>query len=374
MKLEGLSRQIALSMAAMAFGVTLLVVVTAYAFYSLMFRYWPDNFNQSGWMPTGPEWLWLISTTLAGLALAVVVGVNLARRILVPLNSVADSIRRVAQGDLGVRANAGDRSLREAALLADHFNALADQLQRVTEEQVFWNAAIAHELRTPVTVLRGRLQGLAEGVFTPDESLFRSLLTQVEGLTRLIEDLRVIGLAESGHLDLEVQETDLAAHVKAVVEVFGASLQAAGQHPILDLDDRPMRCDPVRIRQALLALLENARRHAVPGSIRIHTRVEHGTCHLRVEDNGPGIPADFAPHVFEAFRRADNARSGGSGGSGLGLAVVAAIAHAHGGKAICGQAVSGGTLFELRWPDDLAPARKGNDFRAEPDSLHSARG
>ncbi len=107
--------------------------------------------------------MWLIATTLAGLAMAIVVAVNLARRILVPLNSVADSLRRVARGDLGVRAIAGDRSLGEAALLADDFNALADQLQRVTEEQVFWNAAIAHELRTPVTILRGRLQGLAEG-------------------------------------------------------------------------------------------------------------------------------------------------------------------------------------------------------------------
>lgn len=117
-----------------------------------------------------------------------------------------------------------------------------------------------------------------------------------------------------------------------------------------------MRCDPVRIRQALLALLENVHRHAVPGSIRIQTRIEHGRCHLRVEDDGPGIPADFAPHVFEAFRRSDDARSSASGGSGLGLAVVAAIAHAHGGQASCSRAASGGTLFELHWPEDCGPA------------------
>ncbi|WP_347467463.1 ATP-binding protein [Burkholderia stagnalis] len=353
MKLDGLSRQIALTMAAMALGMTILVVTSAYTFYNVLIKYWPGETNLTGWTPTGPEWVWLIATTLAGLALAIVVAVNLSRRILAPLNSVADSIRRVAHGDLGARAVAGDRSLREAALLADDFNALADQLQRVTKEQAFWNAAIAHELRTPVTVLRGRLQGLAEGVFTPDETQFRSLLTQVEGLARLIEDLRVISLAESGHLDLEVQDTNLAADVKAVVEVFGDALRAAGQHPVLDLDDRPMRCDPMRIRQALLALLENARRYAVPGAIRIQTRLEHGTCHLRVEDDGPGIPADFAPHVFEAFRRATDTRRGQNRGSGLGLAVVAAIAHAHGGQALCNRAGSG-TRFELRWPDDLA--------------------
>ncbi|MCD4487271.1 ATP-binding protein, partial [Chromobacterium vaccinii] len=319
MRLEGLSRQIALSMATMAFCVTVLVVVTGFTFYYVAMTYWPVQFEAPGWKMTAPEWVWLISSTVAGLALSVVMGLRLARRILVPLNSVAAGIRRVAQGDLDARAAAGDRSLREAAALADDFNALADQLQRMTKEQAFWNAAIAHELRTPVTVLRGRLQGLAEGVFTPDESQFRRLLAQVEGLAHLIEDLRVISLAESGHLDIEMRNTDLAAEVRAVVEVFEDALQAAGLQAELDLDERPTQCDPVRIRQALLALLDNARRYAQPGLVRVQLRVEGGQCRLWVEDEGPGIPGDFAPHVFEAFRRSDAARQSGKGGSGLGL-------------------------------------------------------
>ncbi|MBZ5789698.1 HAMP domain-containing protein [Burkholderia contaminans] len=361
MKLDGLSRQIALTMAGMAFGVTLLMVLTAYTFYYFAFNYWPAHFDTKSLMPTAPEWVWLVSTTSVGLALSVAVAVNLARRILVPLNSVTDSIRRVARGDLDARAVAGDRSLHEAALLADNFNALASELQRVTNEQAIWNAAIAHELRTPVTVLRGRLQGLAEGVFTPDEAQFRSLLAQVEGLTRLIEDLRVVSLADSGHLSIEIRDADLAADVRAVVDVFTHALQAAGQHPVLDLDTRHMRCDPVRIRQALLALLENARRHAVPGAIRIQTRIEKGMCRLSVADDGPGIPADFAPHVFKAFRRVDDAQPGGSG---LGLAVVAAIAHAHHGEAVCMPSRTGGTLFEVQWPDNLVPAPEHERFPA----------
>ncbi|WP_434632707.1 ATP-binding protein [Chromobacterium sp. CV08] len=350
MRLEGLSRQIALSMAAMALCVTLLMVATGYAFYYVALTYWPVHFEQSGWWLTAPEVLWLVSSTATGLALSLLMGIRLARRILLPLNSVAESMRRVADGDLNARAAAGDRSLREAAMLADDFNALADQLQLMSREQAFWNAAIAHELRTPLTVLRGRLQGLAEGVFTPDEGQFRSLLAQVEGLGRLIEDLRAVSLAESGHLDLQLQETDLAAEVRAVVEVFGDALRAAGLTPVLELDGRPARCDPVRIRQALLALLDNARRYATPGAIRIQARVEGGRCRLRVEDDGPGIPEDLAPHVFEAFRRGDGARQRGSGGSGLGLAVVAAIAHAHGGEARCGTGTGGGARFELSWP------------------------
>lgn len=349
MRLAGLSRQIALSMATMAFCVTVLVVVTGFSFYYVAMTYWPVHFETPGWKMTMPEWVWLLSSTMAGLALSVVMGLRLARRILVPLNSVAESIRRVAQGDLDARATAGDRSLREAAALADDFNALADQLQRMTKEQTFWNAAIAHELRTPVTVLRGRLQGLAEGVFTPDESQFRRLLVQVEGLAQLIEDLWVISLAESGHLDIELRDTDLGAEVRAVVEVFEDALLAAGQQAVLDLDGQMARCDPVRIRQALLALLDNARRYASPGAIRIQTRLSDGQCLLRVEDEGPGIAEELAPHVFEAFWRADGARQRGKGGSGLGLAVVAAIALAHGGEARCSR-VGGGSRFELVWP------------------------
>lgn len=365
MKLVGLSRQIALSMMAIAFGVTLLVVLTSYVFYFFAVRHWPELFEQPSLVPNGPEWIWIGTTTLTGLAFATVVGVHLARRILVPLNSVTDGIRRVAEGDLGARAIAGDRSLGEAAGLADDFNALATQLQRTTEEMAFWNAAIAHELRTPVTILRGRLQGLAEGVFTPDASQFRSLLNQVEGLTRLIEDLRAVSLAESGHLHLHVQETALDAEVESVVDFCRHAHQTADQRLVLDLQAQSVVCDPVRIRQALLALLDNARRHAVPGEVLVQTRQENGWCMLRVEDMGPGIPPASASQVFRAFRRLpDDGERAADVGSGLGLAVVAAIARAHQGVASCQPSVKGGACFELRWPGTLASAKRAHDASA----------
>lgn len=355
MKIVGLQRQIALSMMAIALGVTLLILLASTAFYFIWKIYWPDYFScesYENWLPTMPEWGWIIGCTLASLALAAIAAVRLSRRILVPLNSVADSLRRVAQGELEVRAEAGDRSLGEAALLADDFNAMADKLQRMSQEQVFWNAAIAHELRTPVTILRGRLQGLADGVFPADTARFQSLLGHVEGLSRLIEDLRVVSLVESGHLDLQRQTLDLSADIRAVAEFCSDGLQAAGQQPVLALDDSPVHCDPARIRQALLALLENARRHAVPGQIHISTQLDtQGFYHLAVEDDGPGITAELAPHVFQAFRRAENANTAGSG---LGLAVVSAIAQAHGGMASCQPTGRGGTRFSLSWPSRMA--------------------
>lgn len=355
MKLVGLGRKISLWMTAVTLGMTFVVVSTSYLFYYVMMTYWPERVDETAVLPSGPEWVWLGATFLFGAIVAMAVARKLARKILVPLNSVADSMRRVSRGDLAARAVSGDRSLGEAASLADDFNALATRLQRITEEQTFWNAAIAHELRTPVTVLRGRLQGLAEGVFPPTEALFRGLLTHVEGLSRTIEDLRVISLAESGHLDLHLQDMDLRTEISGVLEFFGAEIASAGQVAEVEVTASHVRGDPLRIRQALLAMLDNARRYAGPGVVRIYAFIQDGACHLRVRDHGPGISPEQATHVFTAFRRAGVAHTAHRSGSGLGLAVVAAIAHAHSGHVTCESPAGGGCAFEMSWPQEVPP-------------------
>lgn len=349
MKLVGLSRQIVLTMMAMALGVTLLVVFTSSIFYYFWFKYWPEDVPADSFVVTAPEWTWFFVTTLTALALAALVAFSLSRRILTPLNSVIAGIQQLAQGDLSVRAIPGDHSLGEATQLADDFNVLASRLKQMTEEQAFWNAAIAHELRTPVTILRGRLQGLAEGIFQPDEDQFRRLLTQVEGLNQLIEDLRVVSLAESGHLSLRIRKVVLSDEIKALADMMQESVDSAGQHLLLDLEPDKVRCDPDRMRQALLALLENARLHAIAGPITIQFRQEAGMNRLSVTDAGPGIPESFQEHVFTAFRRAPATNAAGSG---LGLAVVAAIARAHGGQANCSNIPGAGSAFIISWPDN----------------------
>ncbi|MBY4897072.1 ATP-binding protein [Cupriavidus sp. AU9028] len=351
MKLVGISRQLAFAMGAIALGVAALLVLTSFVFYYFAFRLWPGQYPQE-LAPTLAEWIWLTATTLAGVALAVLVAGHLAKRILLPLNSVAKAMRSVAAGDLTARAAATDRPLAEAAVLVEDFNRLAGELQRMTEERAFWNAAIAHELRTPVTVLRGRLQGLADGVFEPDQTQFRKLLGQIEGLGRLVEDLRAISLAESGHLDMRWQHVNLEPDIGDAADSFRSQSEAVGQTVSLELSSVRVWCDPIRIRQAVMALLDNARRYAVPGNITVTSGVNAGVYYIRVEDEGPGVAPDLAPHVFEAFRRAGEIRDRGERSSGLGLAVVAAIAHAHGGGALCRASASGGTAFEIQWPEE----------------------
>lgn len=345
-----LRRQIVFSLSVMVLGVILLSIVGTYLFYELASTYAPGSISET-WMPSGVELIWIVGTTLTALSMAGYVAFRLSRRILTPLNSVAQNLREVAQGNLHARATAGEYALGETALLVHDFNTLAERLQNMTREQQFWNAAVAHELRTPVTILRGRLQGLAEGVFTPTPDMFEGLLRQVEGLGRLIEDLRVLSLNDSGHLQLDLAPTDLAAEVSATVQVYAGNLHARGFQLVLELEELSLIvCDAFRIRQALIAMLENALTHADPGSLRIGTRIVNDVCELSVEDQGPGIGPDIAPHVFQAFRRGDPSRSRNSGGSGLGLAVVKAIAEAHGGEAVCQPSANGGTSFMLRWP------------------------
>lgn len=360
MRLIGLSRQLAFAMGGIAAGVVILILLTSVVFYFFAFRMAPQDYPH-GWTPTVAELVWLTATMLAAVGLAVLVAGHLAKRILLPLNSVAQAIRSVAAGNLSARASAGEAPLAEAVTLVDDFNRLANELKRVTDERAFWNAAIAHELRTPVTILRCRVQGLVDGVFEPDPAQFDRILSQVENLGRLVEDLRAVSLAESGHLQLEWQTVDLSGEVAEVADSFQARLEDAGLVVDLDLTFVPLACDPVRIRQVVVALLDNATRYSLPGTIKIVCRVDDGEAMLSVEDEGPGIPEDLVPHVFEAFRRFGDGRDQSYRSSGLGLAVVAAIAAAHGGRASCRSTCGGGTAFGIAWPQGFGTCNAHND-------------
>lgn len=351
MRLTGLNRQIVLSMSVLMVCSILLIWIGSWIFYAVAFRIDPGMLSEpDDWSPTTVEWLWILAITIFGLVLAVFFAVKLAARILTPINSVMDSVRRVAHGDLAARAVAGDRTLGETAVLVDDFNSMAERLERGARESRTWNAAIAHELRTPVTILRGTLQGVVDGVFRPEEVEFRALLSQVEGLGRLIEDLRTLSLADSGQMQLRLESTDLSRELADVAAVLAPELAAAGLQLRLDLCGQPVRCDPPRIAQVVLALLDNARRYADPGVLALATRVDGGNYILTLEDAGPGLPDELARQVFDAFRRGGSERVLASNGSGLGLAVVEAIARAHGGSASCTHSTAGGSRFTVAWP------------------------
>lgn len=341
----GLSRQILIAMSAITVLAGILVFFGTYLVYSAIVTVYP--------LPETDEWLTSLDLVifatliLVTLPIAAFMALRLARRILDPLESLARSARQIAAGDLSARAAASDKALGETASLVGDFNTMAQRLQDMAADMALWNATIAHELRTPLTILKGRLQGIIDGVFEADERTLRRLILQVDGLARLVEDLRTVTLADSGHLDLRILPTRLAPELEEIAGLMAPDLASIGFHFSLDLDDVVVEADATRVRQAVLALISNARRHAVRGAITISLKTIDGTAVLAISDQGPGIDPGITGRVFDPFVRGDPDRARETGGNGLGLSVVRAIMEAHGGSLRYMTAPSGGASLEM---------------------------
>ncbi len=267
------------------------------------------------------------------------------------LNDVAFTARRVADGDLSARASLVPWASAEEAQLIGDFNAMAQSLQRAERELAESTAAIAHELRTPLTILRGRIQGTIDGLFACEEEEMRCLLLQVEGLGRLVDDLQTINLAKSDRMLLDPAHIDLALEVERLIALVRPDLEAAGLDPVLDLRPTPVVADAARVRQVIGAVLSNAQRYAAgSGPLRICTERRGGWAVLEIVDHGPGLPAGTMDMAFDRFWRAEASRARHSGGSGLGLSVVRAIAEAHDGTATLANHDGTGAIFTLCLP------------------------
>lgn len=297
------------------------------------------------------ELIAVIVLSVIALLVGIVAGRWFAARISDPVHKVAAAARRVAAGDRTVRVAVTGHGAGETHQLIADFNMMAREMERSEREMRESIAAIAHELRTPLTVLRGRLQGMVDGVFPPDEKGIEGLIFQTEALAQIIEDLRTLSLAMSGQLVMRPTVIDLAAEVAQTIDAFSPELANAGISAERDLAPVRLAADGARLRQILLALLDNARRYAASGGIvRVETGADKNGAFMRVLDRGPGITAHDAERLFQRFWRADDSRSRDSGGTGLGLAVVKAIAEAHGGRASATPRDGGGACFEIRLP------------------------
>lgn len=312
----------------------------------------------------------IIILSLVALSFCIGAGTALGVWLARPLASVASAARQVADGDLGARADTHVFASTDTARLVADFNIMAASLQRAANELKENTAAIAHELRTPLTVLHGRLHGLADGVFDFTPAEIAPLLRQVEGLTRIVEDLRTVTLADTGRLDLHLTMINIAREAASVAEAFRTNLEASGIELKLSLLDVWSFCDGDRLRQAMLAGLENVRLHASDSNaVHLATGLEHTYAYIRILDCGPGLSEEALEHAFVKFWRGDASRSRKTGGSGLGLSVVKAIAAAHGGEATLSNRLGGGTCLEIRMPLSAS----SNDLWSDPrPNLHAS--
>lgn len=342
--LQGLTRKVAIYMTIVAIGGLLSTTVGwALLFWLFVSQGLADDIPMHF---QAVDYIALSLSLVVGLVTALIAARSLTRRIVQPVVQVAAAARSIASGDLAARADIGDQSLGEIADLVADFNQMAGRLEISVAEANQWNATIAHELRTPLTILNGLLQGAADGVFDRDDAWTAMLRAQVDGLTRLVEDLRVLSLEESDHFYLRLEVVNLASIIMPLRALYDPVLAQSGLSARWTVPDAEVVGDPSRIRQAAMALLENARLHATPGALEITVELAGDEALFSVADTGPGVPEDMAASIFAPFKRG---RADGNG-SGLGLAVVRSIARAHGGEATLGPSDFGGSRFAFSIP------------------------
>jgi two-component system OmpR family sensor kinase/two-component system sensor histidine kinase BaeS len=291
---------------------------------------------------------------LVALLAALAVGFFVFRAIIRPIDQLTRAAHQLAQGDLGTRVTVDDHPARlgadELSELGTAFNVMADHLQQSEQVRRDMTADIAHELRTPLAVMRGNLEAMQDGVYPLDVEHLNPVLNQVNLLTRLVDDLRTLALAEAGQLPLNKRSTDLAALLRETLTSFES--QATAQQVTLPAeiaaDLPPIEIDPDRMRQTIGILISNALRYTPPqGSITVTARSDRARVTIEVTDTGSGIAPEDLPNVFERFYRADKSRSRESGGSGLGLAIARSIVEAHGGSIEARSEAGQGTTISL---------------------------
>jgi signal transduction histidine kinase len=281
---------------------------------------------------------------------AFLVSIALISQVLSPLRLLSRAANRIARGDFTQRVAIKVRD--EFGRLGDSFNRMMDNLQHSEKIRQTMTADIAHELRTPVTIIQGNLEAILDKIYEPTPENIAPIYEEALHLGRLIDDLGDLALAEAGELRLDKEPIDLGSLVSQVAETIFASVEKG---PHLRLEIAPtlpkVSVDPKRVRQVLANLLSNALRYTPSeGEIRVAVKQEGEEIEIRVSDTGPGIPAGEVDHIFERFYRGDRARSRASGGSGLGLAIVKQWVEAHGGRIWAENNPDKGASFIARLP------------------------
>lgn len=250
------------------------------------------------------------------------------RRVAAPLAEVIDATARIAEGDHAVRVQ--PRGPRSVIRMGEAFNRMAERLEGSERQRRALLADVTHELRTPLTVMQGDLEALLDGVHPRDDERITALLDETKVMSRLVDDLRTLSIADAGALELHREATDVGQLVEDAVASFRSRAAAAQVMLTSDVSGSPpqLEIDPVRIHEVVVNLLDNAIRHTpAGGSVTVEVGRPEGAVAIAVRDTGTGISPEELPRVFERFSKGSASR-----GSGLGLAIARGLVRAHGGE------------------------------------------
>lgn len=274
------------------------------------------------------------------------------RRMTRPMSNLIEAARRIESGDYSVQVPEwGSSDMRSVARA---FNSMSERLKTIDEQRRNFMADVTHELRTPLSVIRGHAEAIADGVYPADAAHLAPILDATQTLDRLVEDLRTMALSDAGSLVLSKEPVDPGPLVTDVVESFRGQAESAGVTLTVGVADdlAPLVVDPARIRSAIANLLSNAIRHTPSGgTVAVKVAGLGDAATIEVADTGEGIPPELLPHVFERF-----VKGARSPGSGLGLAIAHDIVAAHGGTLDIQSPAGSGTTVRLTLPQGDAAA------------------
>lgn len=278
----------------------------------------------------------------------VIVATLLIRRFVNPLADVIFAAREVADGNLNTRIPMkGPQDLRS---LSESFNEMATSLERSDRERRDMLADIAHELRTPLSVIRGRLEGIVDGIYSENGSQVSMALEQTYLMQRLVDDLRLLTLAETRELPFDTRNVHIEGVIGRVLEMFSA--EAAEKNITLSFRDKDKDLsalvDPQRFEQVMSNIIGNSLRY-VPEGGRVWVTADEtpDSVQIMINDNGSGIPEEDLPVIFDRFWRKEKSRSRTSGGTGLGLAIAKQLLEAQGGRIEARNLSEGGLQVEI---------------------------
>jgi signal transduction histidine kinase len=277
--------------------------------------------------PGQPGWPGAVFGMLLLLGVLFLVG-RTFRRTARPIGEVMEAADRVAEGDFTARV--GERGPAPVRRLSRSFNAMAGRLESEEQARRSLLADVTHELRTPLSVIQGDVEGMLDGVYPLDREHLRTVLDGSRVMSRLLDDLHTLSTAEAGGLTLHRQLVEPGELVADAVSAFRARAHASGTDLFSRVapDLSAVDADPVRVGEVFANLLVNALRHTTDGgSIEVGAERDAEGVAFTVRDSGTGIDPALLPHVFDRF-----VKTGGSGGAGLGLAIARSLVAAHGGR------------------------------------------
>ncbi|HEV2029010.1 MAG TPA: HAMP domain-containing sensor histidine kinase [Candidatus Dormibacteraeota bacterium] len=293
-----------------------------------------------------------VATLAALFAIAwVAIAAGGMRRMTRPMESIIEAAHRIEAGDYS--AQVAERGTPDLRSVARAFNSMSARLKASDEQRRSFLADVTHELRTPLSVIRGQAEAIADGLYEGDAAHLAPILDATQTLDRLVEDLRTMVLTDAGNLVLHKEPTDLAALAADAVDAFKTQAESAGVTLSSDLADNllTVEVDPARIRGVLGNLLSNAIRHTPSGgSVKVTVTAIGDAVDVTVTDTGEGISPELLPRVFERF-----VKGASSNGSGLGLAIAHDIVAAHGGRLEIESELGSGTRVRIALPIPRPP-------------------